>query len=51
MAKEKNEDFRNYIKCWICDNDYINEVQHIGIEIIMLNKSQISCRISQPKKL
>ena len=24
MTKEDNEDFENCIKCWICDNDYID---------------------------
>ena len=24
MAKQDNEDFQNSTKCWICDNDYIN---------------------------
>ena len=25
MTKEGNEDFENSSKCWICDNDYIND--------------------------
>ena len=24
MTKEDNEDFKNSTKCWICDNDYVN---------------------------
>ena len=24
MAKEVNDDFKNSIKCWICDNDYVD---------------------------
>ena len=24
MAKEDNENFKNSTKCWICDNDYID---------------------------
>ena len=24
MNKEDNEDFKNSIKCWICNNDYID---------------------------
>ena len=24
MTKEKNEDFENSAKCWICNNDYIS---------------------------
>ena len=24
MTKEDNEDFKNSTKCWICDNDYID---------------------------
>ena len=28
MAKENNEDFKNFIECWICDNYYIdNDVE------------------------
>ena len=23
MTKEDNKDFKNSIKCWICDNDYV----------------------------
>ena len=24
MTKEDHEDFKNFTKCWICDNDYID---------------------------
>ena len=24
MTKEDNEDFKNFTKCWICDNDYVD---------------------------
>ena len=24
MTKESNEDFKNSAKCWICDNDYVD---------------------------
>ena len=24
MTKEDNEDFKNCAKCWICDNDYVD---------------------------
>ena len=24
MTKEENANFKNYTKCWICDNDYID---------------------------
>ena len=24
MTKEDNEDFKNSFKCWICDNDYVD---------------------------
>ena len=24
MTKEDNKDFKNSIKCWICDNDYVD---------------------------
>ena len=31
MTKEDNEDFKSYTKCWICDNDYIdNDVKLKG---------------------
>ena len=26
MTKEDNENFKNSTKCWICDNDYIDNV-------------------------
>ena len=52
MTKENNEDFINSNKCWICDNDYVDndvkerdhchitgniETLHIKIVISMLN--------------
>ena len=24
MTKEDNEGFKNYTKCWACDNDYVD---------------------------
>ena len=42
MNKEDNEDFINSTKCWICDNDYVdNDVitgkyWALNIEIVML---------------
>ena len=24
MTKEDNENFKNSLKCWICDNDYVD---------------------------
>ena len=28
MTKEDNEDLKNFTKCWICDNDYVdNDLQ------------------------
>ena len=27
MTKEGNEDFKNSTKCWICDNDYTDNVK------------------------
>ena len=24
MTKEENANYKNYTKCWICDNDYID---------------------------
>ena len=26
MTKEDKESFKNSIKCWICDNDYIDNM-------------------------
>ena len=52
MTKEDNEDLKNCAKCWICDNDYVDnnikvrdhchitdniEVLHIEIVISILN--------------
>ena len=51
MTKEDNENFKNSTKCWICDNDYVDndvkvrdhchvtgvEVLHIEIAISILN--------------
>ena len=38
MTKEDNEDFKNSTKCWICDNDYVNnnvkEIIAISLEKI-----------------
>ena len=35
MTKEDNEDFKNSTKCWICDNDYVdNDVLLIDITLI-----------------
>ena len=29
MTKEDNEEFKNSTKCWICDNDYVdNDVKN-----------------------
>ena len=25
MTEKNNEDFENFTKCWICDNDYIDD--------------------------
>ena len=34
MTKEDNEDFKNSTKCWICDNDYVdNDVLLIDITL------------------
>ena len=44
MTKNDNEDFKNLTKCWICDNEYVNddvnnndEVLHIEIAVLRLN--------------
>ena len=65
MTSEDNENFKNYSKCWICDNDYVdNNVKVRGHYHITgkyrgsahrdcnVNlKSKNSCHFSQPKKL
>ena len=66
MTIEDNENFKNSSKCWICDNDYIdNDVIAIDIIVILLEKIEAlhieivisilnytnSGHISQPKKL
>ena len=65
MTKEDNEDFNSSTKCWICDNDYVdNDIKvrdHCHITGIYRSsahrdcninlKPQNSCRISQPKIL
>ena len=30
MSKEDNEDFKNSTKCWICDNDYVDNAVKVG---------------------
>ena len=44
MTKNDNEDFKNFTKWWICDNEYVNddvnnndEVLHIEIAVLRLN--------------
>ena len=48
MTEEDSENFKNSTKCWICDNDYVDndvkvrdhcniEVLQIGIAISILN--------------
>ena len=41
MTKKENADFQSSTKCWICDNDYVDngviEALHIKIVITMLN--------------
>ena len=63
MTKDDNKHFENSTKCWICDNDYIdNDVKVRGhCHITEKHKgsadrdcninftSKNSCRISQPK--
>ena len=65
MTSEDNENFKNSCKCWICDNDYVdNDVKVRGHYHITgkyrgsahrdcnINlKSKNSCHFSQPKKL
>ena len=30
MTKENNEDFKNSTKCWVCDNDYVDNDVKVG---------------------
>ena len=47
ITKKNTEDFKNSAKCWICDNDYIdNDVKRRDHCHILDN----SCRSSQTKK-
>ena len=39
MTKEDNEDFKNSTKCWICDNDYIDN--YIKVKIIVISLENI----------
>ena len=54
MTKEANEDFKNSTKCWICDNDFVdNDVKvkdNCHINGKYRSSAQNTCRISQPKK-
>ena len=63
MTKVDNQDFKNSTRCWICDNDYVdNDVKvrdrcHITTNYITHRlqyqskyKSQNFCRISHLKK-
>ena len=65
MTKEDNEDFKNSTKCWICDNDYVDNDLKVRDHCYIIGKyrgsahrdcninlkSQNSYRISQLKKL
>ena len=65
ITKEDNEDFKNFTKCCICDNDYVDNVKvrdrchitgkHIpsafkGCNISFKLNQENSCRIPQPQK-
>ena len=39
MTKEDNEDFKNFAKCWICDNDYIEN--DVKVRIIVVSMENI----------
>ena len=66
MTKEDNEDFKNSAKCWICDNDSLDDVRvrdhchvngkyrdfaHRDCNINLQLNHKNFCRISQPKKI
>ena len=48
MTKEDDEDFENSIKCWICDNDYVDgnvklrEYGHIDALPIEISTSMLN---------
>ena len=50
MTKEDNEDFKNSTKCWICDNDYIdNDVKvrnHCDITGKFRDSAHRACNIN-----
>ena len=39
MTKEDNVDFKNFTKCWICDNDYIEN--DVKVRIIVVSMENI----------
>ena len=59
MTKEDNEDFKNSTKCWICDNNYVDNDVKVKDHCHITEKyrdspyrdCKNSCRISQPKKI
>ena len=65
MTKQGNENFKNSTKCWICDNNCVDNNVKVRNHCHIIGKyrgsahrdcninlkSQNSCRISQPKKL
>ena len=44
MTKKDIEDIKNSTKCWICDNDYINDDVKVGDHCIITEKYRVSAR-------
>ena len=42
MTKEGNEDFKNSTKCWICDNDYIDNEITVRVRCHITRKYRVS---------
>ena len=38
MTKNDNEDFKNSTKCWICDNDYIDNDVKVSDHCLITGK-------------
>ena len=46
MTKEDNENFKNSTKCWICDNDYIDNDDHCHITGKQRDSAHRDCNIN-----
>ena len=46
MTKKSNEDFENSTKCWICDNDYIDNDVKVRDHCLITGKVEVLIVIS-----